>query len=156
MTNQSFKAPVDLTDYENNVVLVKDHLKYFLHVRSKFAVHISSHFCRWQCWPWEYTKGLLWQALNLFVRGDAFKENDGPAIVFHWRMDMSYMSKGHNKYMILGHQLLAYNIFNTCSISATFETGCEWYPSLMAHQHQKGHTVPKQVYNCPMSLNRVH
>ncbi len=27
----------------------------------------------------------------------------------------------------------------------SIECECEWYQSLTAHQHQKGHTVPKQA-----------
>ncbi len=32
-----------------------------------------------------------------------------------------------------------------CHVAGGLICECEWYPSLTAHQHQKGHTVPKQV-----------
>jgi hypothetical protein len=45
---------------------------------------------------------------------DAERENDDPAMISIWRINMIYFfNKNHNKYLILGHIILSGMICNT-------------------------------------------
>ena len=55
-----------------------------------------------------YSKIVTWLGLNEAVRHDAIRENDGPAMLKYWSLDMIQFEKYHHpKYKILGHRLLA-------------------------------------------------
>ncbi len=55
-----------------------------------------------------YTKALLWRGLGHMARRDCIRENDGPAIVAFWRIDLpDFRARNHNKYVILSHRLTA-------------------------------------------------
>ncbi|XP_077862791.1 uncharacterized protein LOC102803909 [Saccoglossus kowalevskii] len=55
-----------------------------------------------------YTCALLWRCLSDLTRRDAIRENDGEAMLDHWTFDMlDFWERNHNKYMILGHRLIA-------------------------------------------------
>ena len=46
----------------------------------------------------------------MMVDKDAERENDGEAMMSHWRINMiSFHKNNHNKYLILGHRLLLGN-----------------------------------------------
>ena len=56
----------------------------------------------------EYSKALLWEGLNHIVRREAIRYGDGQSIIDYWAMDIiQFANKGHHKYFILAHQLLA-------------------------------------------------
>jgi hypothetical protein len=45
---------------------------------------------------------------------DAERENDGPAMISIWRINMiDFFNNNHNKYLILGHRILSGMIYNT-------------------------------------------
>ncbi len=53
-----------------------------------------------------YSKALLWRGLGHMCRRDAIQENDGPAMVTLWKIDMlDFHGRNHNKYLILAHRL---------------------------------------------------
>ena len=55
-----------------------------------------------------YSKDVLFKGLNLLARRDAVRENDGPAMISHWKHDMiAFANNNHYKYMILAHRFLA-------------------------------------------------
>ncbi|XP_070542604.1 uncharacterized protein [Ptychodera flava] len=48
------------------------------------------------------------RGLNDLVRRDAVRENDGPAMLEHWKIDsLDFWQKNHFKYMILAHRLIS-------------------------------------------------
>ena len=56
----------------------------------------------------EYSLQLVLNGLRDAVRRDAIRENDGRAIIAFWRLDIpSFHNKGHNKYLIAAHNLIA-------------------------------------------------
>jgi hypothetical protein len=56
----------------------------------------------------EYSRALLWRAVSYLSRVESERQNDGPALVRYWKLDMAdFWAKGHNKYMILAHRLTA-------------------------------------------------
>jgi hypothetical protein len=56
----------------------------------------------------DHSCSLLWRGLNDMARRDAIREADGEAMIHFWRVDMlDFWSKNHNKYLILGHRLIA-------------------------------------------------
>ncbi|XP_076080098.1 uncharacterized protein LOC143050878 [Mytilus galloprovincialis] len=57
---------------------------------------------------YQYSCAVAWNGLKMMVERDAERENDGLAILFHWRIDMiQFFNNNHNKYLILGHRLLS-------------------------------------------------
>ena len=55
----------------------------------------------------EYTKALIFHGLLSLCKRDAIRENDGPRMLLHWRLDMLYFfASNHPKYFIYGHCLL--------------------------------------------------
>ncbi|KAJ8300508.1 hypothetical protein KUTeg_022027 [Tegillarca granosa] len=55
-----------------------------------------------------YTCALLYKGLQDRAYKDAVRENDSEIMISHWRMDMiQFWQNHHNKYLILGHKLLA-------------------------------------------------
>ncbi|XP_076101214.1 uncharacterized protein LOC143071009 [Mytilus galloprovincialis] len=56
----------------------------------------------------EYVKAVMFEGLGHMARRDAIRENDGPAIISNWKVDMiSFHNHHHPKYFILGHRLVA-------------------------------------------------
>ncbi len=65
-------------------------------------------------------------------------------IVLHCRDHIGSFSHLWGTHYIFLHDI--FHILQSCIVIVLSGVGeCEWYPSLTAHQHQKGHTVPKQV-----------
>ena len=57
----------------------------------------------------EYSRIILWRGLLRLVIRDAIRENDGPRMLSHWRLDMPhFMQWKHPKYSILSARLLCY------------------------------------------------
>ena len=57
-----------------------------------------------------YVRALTFMGLMDLVRLDAVRENDGLAMMSHWRMDMlQFHNRHHPKYVLLAHRLLAGN-----------------------------------------------
>ena len=55
-----------------------------------------------------YVRAFTCMGLMDLVRRDAVRENDGKAMMSHWRMDMLlFLNNHHPKYSLLGHRLLA-------------------------------------------------
>ncbi|XP_062602465.1 uncharacterized protein LOC134264190 [Saccostrea cucullata] len=55
-----------------------------------------------------YVKALTYMGLMDLVRHDAVRENDGEAMMGHWRMDLvQFHNRHHPKYVVLAHRLLA-------------------------------------------------
>lgn len=59
------------------------------------------------------------------VDKDAARENDGEAMMPHWRINMiDFHNNNHNKYLILGHRLLSgkdqYKVCNTDFLLGTY------------------------------------
>ncbi len=55
----------------------------------------------------EYQLQMTYDAMCDVVRKDAIRENNGPALLKFWRIDMlQFWAHNHYKYMILGHRLL--------------------------------------------------
>jgi hypothetical protein len=55
-----------------------------------------------------HSRALTWAGLNLLCRRDAVRENDGPDMLRHWRLDLAnFMNYNHPKYTILAHRLIA-------------------------------------------------
>ncbi|XP_061162619.1 uncharacterized protein LOC133171838 [Saccostrea echinata] len=55
-----------------------------------------------------YITALMFVGLMDLVRHDAVRENDGTAMMSHWRLDMILFHNNHHpKYVLLGHRLLA-------------------------------------------------
>ena len=56
----------------------------------------------------EYSCSVVWLGLNDMARRDTVREADGEAIMRHWKLDMpQYWTYNHNKYLIIGHRMLA-------------------------------------------------
>ena len=65
--------------------------------------HIFQHSC-----------ALLFTGLKLMADKDAERENDGPAMISIWRINMiDFLNNNHNKCLILGHTILSDMIYNT-------------------------------------------
>uniref|UniRef100_A0A8W8IKI6 Zinc finger PHD-type domain-containing protein n=1 Tax=Magallana gigas TaxID=29159 RepID=A0A8W8IKI6_MAGGI len=57
---------------------------------------------------YNYVTGLMFVGLMDLVRHDAVRENDGQAMMSHWKLDMILFHNNHHpKYVLLGHRLLA-------------------------------------------------
>ena len=55
-----------------------------------------------------YMRALLWRGLGHLTRRQSIRENDGPAMIAHWKIDMPmFWENNHYKYLIIGHRLLA-------------------------------------------------
>lgn len=55
-----------------------------------------------------YVKALTYNGLMDLVRHDAVRENDGDAMMGHWRHDVvQFHNRHHPKYVALAHRLLA-------------------------------------------------
>ena len=72
----------------------------------------------WVCTPqcsksgsddlFEYTRALLWRGLGHLARHRSIRQNDGPAMIANWKIDMlDFWQLNHSKYLIIGHRLLA-------------------------------------------------
>jgi hypothetical protein len=77
-------------------------------------IHYIKHSC-----------GLSFTGLKMMVDKDAERENDGEAMMSHWRINMNaFHNNNHNKYLILGHRLLSgkdqYKVCNTDVQLSTF------------------------------------
>ncbi len=59
------------------------------------------------------------------------------------------------RYMFSGSRSMYSKVFSSPALGTTWVTWW-WYHSLTAHQHQKGHTVPKQVIMIATSIQVVH
>ncbi|CAG2241473.1 HARBI1 [Mytilus edulis] len=58
----------------------------------------------------------MFDGLGHMARRDAIRENDGPAIISNWKVDMiSFHNHHHPKYFILGHRLVADRIDSAAS-----------------------------------------
>ena len=56
----------------------------------------------------KYIRALLYCGLMDLVRHDAVRENDGEAMMSHWRHDIvQFHNRHHPKYVLLGHRPLA-------------------------------------------------
>jgi hypothetical protein len=56
---------------------------------------------------------LSFTGLKMMVDKDAERENDGEAMMSHWRINMNaFHNNNHSKYLILGHRLLSGNLIN--------------------------------------------
>ena len=56
----------------------------------------------------QHSKALLWHCLSYLAKVEAERDNDGDDMMSFWRLDMpQFWAKNHNKYMILGHRMLA-------------------------------------------------
>ncbi len=61
----------------------------------------------------------------------------------------------HDSQPIQDNIYLVYSLplpHRSCGRQSWFANVCECYQSLTAHQHQKGHTVPKQVITVATSI----
>ena len=59
-----------------------------------------------------YISSLTYMGLMDLVRQNAVRENDGDAMMSHWRLDLLHFHNYHHpKYVLLGHRLLAGNYF---------------------------------------------
>ncbi len=56
---------------------------------------------------WEYAKALIWHGLMADCQKDAVRENDGPRMILHWKVDLWFFQEHRLKYFIFGHKLLA-------------------------------------------------
>ncbi|XP_053406393.1 uncharacterized protein LOC123566698 [Mercenaria mercenaria] len=57
---------------------------------------------------YEYSKAAVYRGLLDLVHQDIIRENDGPAMMSLWRMNMvDFYSNNHHKYLQIGHMLLA-------------------------------------------------
>ena len=55
-----------------------------------------------------YTCALVFEGLKDLVVRDQVRENDGPGMLASWRLLVPQLwEKGHNKYLILAHKLIA-------------------------------------------------
>lgn len=55
-----------------------------------------------------YVRALTYHGLMDLVRHDAVRENDGDAMMGHWRYDVvQFHNRHHPKYVVLAHRLLA-------------------------------------------------
>ena len=102
-----------------------------------------------------YITGLMFAGLLDLVRHDAVRENDGLAMMSHWRLDMILFHNNHHpKYVLLGHRLLAgivscisfyaFNLFNIslCMYRCTCLTGVAgWLPERLAMDSVWNRTV---------------
>lgn len=73
----------------------------------------------------QHSCGLSFTGLKMMVDKDAERENDGEAMMSHWRINMNaFHNNNHNKYLILGHRLLSgkdqYKVCNTDVPLSTF------------------------------------
>lgn len=58
-----------------------------------------------------YSRCMVWRGLLHIVQTSAERENDGHQLISDWRLDIvHFWNNNHNKYLILGHRLLAGNI----------------------------------------------
>lgn len=58
-----------------------------------------------------YSRCMVWRGLLHMVQTSAERENDGHQLISDWRLDIvHFWNNNHNKYLILGHRLLAGNI----------------------------------------------
>ncbi|XP_070547020.1 uncharacterized protein [Ptychodera flava] len=56
----------------------------------------------------QYTCHVLWRGLFHMAERDAERENDGPAMLSHWKISMlDFYMNNHFKYLIAGHRLIA-------------------------------------------------
>ena len=57
---------------------------------------------------YNYSRSLVWCGLNILCRRDAVREEDGEAMISHWKLDLiRFFRRGHPKYVILAHRLIA-------------------------------------------------
>ena len=55
----------------------------------------------------EYSKAVIWEGLMALCRKDAVRENDGPRMIMHWKLDMMWnFAQSHPTYFIYAHRLL--------------------------------------------------
>lgn len=77
-----------------------------MYVLMSLKTTLSKHSC-----------GLSFTGLKMMVDKDAERENDGEAMMSHWRINMISFHNNHNKYLILEHRLLSgkehYKVCNT-------------------------------------------
>jgi hypothetical protein len=70
-----------------------------------------------------YITSLLFVGLLDLVRHDAVRENDGAAMMSHWKMDMILFHNNHHpKYVFLGHRLIAGTIFHLFWVQELLQT----------------------------------
>lgn len=56
----------------------------------------------------QYSCCMLWRGLLHMVQTNAERYNNGEQLTSDWRLDMvDFWNNNHNKYLILGHRLLA-------------------------------------------------
>ena len=77
-------------------------------------INSDNWFCSEECMTTgvdhvlEYSKGLLWKGLYHLANRDAIREGDGTMMIKFWKCDLvNFWNKGHNKYVIAAHLLLA-------------------------------------------------
>ena len=55
----------------------------------------------------EYHSAIAWRGLAYFCEVDSERENDGPAMIANWKLNMpQFWARNHYKYLILGHRML--------------------------------------------------
>ena len=64
-----------------------------------------------------YSQALLYHGLKDLAEKDCVRENDGFNMAINWKINMpEFWNNKHNKYLIIGHKLLAgikYNLGET-------------------------------------------
>jgi hypothetical protein len=66
---------------------------------------------------------LLFMGLLDLVCRDAVRENDGAAMMSHWKMDMILFHNNHHpKYVLLGHRLITGTIFHLIRVQKLMQT----------------------------------
>ena len=67
---------------------------------------------------------MAWEGLNLLIQRDAVRENDGPQLVTHWKLDFAhFFNYIHPKYVIVAHRIIAFiYIFYRCEWVVTGKT----------------------------------